>query len=85
MSLTSKLLVLRATAAVRRSERDRRRTLERELLEYSSPAERADLEATFERYPTGQTRELRDILATQEMQRLQQSHARRWPSHGTGC
>ena len=45
----------------------RRRALERELAAYSTPAERRDLEAIFDRYPDNATRELRDILAGQEV------------------
>lgn len=37
--------------------------LERELGEYSTPAQRWDLEATLDRYPDSVTRELREILA----------------------
>ena len=43
----------------------RRRELERELAAYSTPAQRYDLEATFDRYPDSITYELRDILARQ--------------------
>jgi hypothetical protein len=39
--------------------------LERELAAYSTPAQRCDLEATFDRYPDSVTYELRDILARQ--------------------
>jgi hypothetical protein len=48
-------------------ERTRRSKLERELAAYSTPAQRRDLEATFDRYPDGETHELRDILARQAM------------------
>jgi len=48
-------------------ERSRRSKLERELAAYSTPAQRRDLEATFDRYPDGETYELRDILARQAM------------------
>jgi hypothetical protein len=41
--------------------------LERELAAYSTPALRRDLEATLDRYPDGDTHELRDILARQAM------------------
>jgi hypothetical protein len=41
--------------------------LERELAAYSTPAQRSDLEAIFDRYPDGVTHELRDILACQAM------------------
>ena len=39
--------------------------LERELAAYSTPAQRCDLAATFDRYPDDVTCELRDILARQ--------------------
>jgi hypothetical protein len=39
--------------------------LERELAQYSTPAQRCDLLATFDRYPDSVTDELRDILARQ--------------------
>jgi len=39
--------------------------LERELAAYSTPAQRCDLEATFDRYPDDVTYELRDILDRQ--------------------
>jgi hypothetical protein len=42
-----------------------RRALERELASYSTPAQRRDLDAILDRYPDGDTRELRDILARQ--------------------
>ena len=41
------------------------RKLERELADYSTPAERRDLEATLDRYSDGDTSELRDILVRQ--------------------
>jgi len=44
---------------------ERRRELERELAAYSTPAQRCDLAATFDRYPDSITYELRDILARQ--------------------
>jgi hypothetical protein len=47
--------------------RARRRALERELAAYSTPAQRRDLEAIFDRYPDSVTGELRDILAGQEV------------------
>ena len=42
------------------------RRLERELGEYSTPAQRRDLEAILDRYPDGITCELRDILGRQD-------------------
>jgi hypothetical protein len=47
----------------------RRRELERELAAYCTPAQRRDLEATLDRYPDSATRELRDILVGQAMDR----------------
>ena len=49
----------------RRRPAPRRRALERELAAYSTPDQRRDLEATFDRYPDSATGELRDILARQ--------------------
>ena len=46
-------------------DRKRRRELRRELAGYSTPAQRCDLEAILDRYPDGDTDELRDILARQ--------------------
>lgn len=48
-------------------DRERRSALERELAAYSTPAQRRDLAATFDRYPESVTRELRDVLASQAM------------------
>jgi hypothetical protein len=45
----------------------RRRALERELAAYSTPAQRRDLDAILDRYPDGDTRELREILASQRL------------------
>lgn len=55
-------------AALLTPGKDRERSeLERELAVYSTPSQRADLEATLERYPDSDTYELRDILASQAM------------------
>jgi hypothetical protein len=58
--------------------RMRHSTLERELAAYSTPAQRQDLEAIFDRYPDGATHELRDILASQTMA----AYGRQQPSAG---
>ena len=47
------------------ADRERRLALERELADYSSPAERNDLEAILNRYSDSDTSELRDILTRQ--------------------
>jgi hypothetical protein len=49
------------------ADSSRRRALERELAAYSTPAQRRDLDAILDRYPDGDTRELRDILARQRL------------------
>ena len=63
-------MVLMAAAAFTQTwpeeARTRRRVLERELAAYCTPAQR-HLEATLDRYPDDVTRELRDILAGQEV------------------
>jgi hypothetical protein len=46
---------------------ERRSELARELAEYSTPAQRSDLEAILDQYPDDITYELRDILASQAM------------------
>jgi len=67
MSIAGKFFVYRASRAARAANRLRRRTLERELADYSSAADRADLEAILDRYPDGVTQEMRDILAIQHL------------------
>lgn len=62
------LLLLLSTPLVPVSpaaDRKRRSQLARELAAYSTLAQRCDLEATLDRYPDSDTRELRDILAGQ--------------------
>src|SRR5215470_15895615 len=49
------------------ADNPRHRALERELATYSTPAQRRDLDAILDRYPDGDTRELRDILARQRL------------------
>jgi hypothetical protein len=68
MEIWSRVLVWRAGMALRRANRQRRGSLRRELASYT-PAELRDLEATIERYPLGQTHELRSMLAAQRLQR----------------
>jgi hypothetical protein len=50
-----------------KEDRVRLAQLRRELGAYSTAAQRADLEATLDRYPDGETRELREILARQAL------------------
>ena len=53
------------TPGYSKEDRTRRADLERELGEYSTQAQRCDLEAALERYPDRLAGELRDILARQ--------------------
>lgn len=46
------------------ADRERRSQLKRELAAFSTPVQRCDLAATFDRYPDGITHEMRDILAS---------------------
>jgi hypothetical protein len=75
MDVRSRVLVWRIGIFLRRENRRRRRVLRRELAAYT-PRELLDLEAVIERYPLGQTHELRSMLVTQ---RLQQAWTR--PPH----
>ena len=61
--LTAALLAPSDPAA----DNSRHRALERELAAYSTPSQRRDLDAILDRYPDGDTRELRDILARQRL------------------
>jgi len=63
-ALLAILGVLRLSAFGRR----RRSELERELAAYSTPAQRRDLEAAFDRYSDDVTSELREIMASQRTQ-----------------
>ena len=61
--LTAALLAPSDPAA----DNPRHRALERELAAYSTPSQRRDLDAILDRYPDGDTRELREILARQSL------------------
>ena len=70
MRLRSRLLVWRAGILLRAANRRRRRRLIAELADYRTPAEIDDLWALLESYPPGQTQELRDVLAAQQLRAL---------------
>ena len=59
------LMRLVSTVRTRWQAHKQRCELERELAEYSTPAQRCDLQATLNRYPDSVTYELRDILTRQ--------------------
>jgi hypothetical protein len=65
MGTTHLLSTMRDNVAAHRRERDARHTLERELSAYSTEADRADIEAMIDRYPSEDTAEIRQILANQ--------------------
>jgi hypothetical protein len=67
MEIWSRLLVWRTGLLLRRANRRRRSLLRRELASYTA-TELLDLEAAIERYPLGQTRELRSMVAAQRFQ-----------------
>ena len=64
------LMRLARAVRIRWQEHERRCALERELAQYSTPAQRCDLAATLDRYPDSITYELRDILARAGHRRL---------------
>jgi hypothetical protein len=68
MNIRSRVLVWHTALLLRRANHQRRSVLRRELASYT-PRELLDLEAVIERYPLGQTHELRSILSTQRLQR----------------
>jgi hypothetical protein len=59
MTVAARIFIARVQAANRKAARKRRSDLERELAGYATPAERGDLEATLDRYPSGTTRATR--------------------------
>lgn len=75
MDVWTRVLVWHTGLVLRRANHRRRCQLRRELAAYT-PAELVDLEAAVERYPLGQTQELRSMLAAQ---RLRQAWTR--PPH----
>jgi hypothetical protein len=66
MGVWTRVLVWHTDLVLRRANRRRRQVLRRELAAYSGAA-LLDLEAAVERYPLGQTHELRTMLAAQRL------------------
>jgi len=73
------LVVALLSPASPKAARGRRGELERELGAYSTPAERRDLEAILDRYPDGDTHELRTILAAHFMAAARDRTPGTWP------
>ncbi|MBL8931957.1 MAG: hypothetical protein JNL54_17925 [Kineosporiaceae bacterium] len=70
MSLTDRYVIWRAERTLRRSARTERERLRREMAAYSTPAHRADLLATFDRYPDEVTARYRAELSRQTVSTL---------------
>jgi hypothetical protein len=70
MNLRTRLLMLRTRVLLRRANRRRRRALAAELAGYVTDAQRDDLFAVLDRYPDGQTEEIRDMLFQQRIRAL---------------
>jgi hypothetical protein len=70
MSMRTRLLMLRTSVLLRRANRRRRRALAAELAGYATDAQRDDLCAVLDRYPDGQTGEIRDMLFQQRIRAL---------------
>jgi hypothetical protein len=70
MKLRTRLLVTRAELLLRRENRRRRRRLAAELACYSSQADLNDLCAILDAHPDGQTHEIRQLLAGQQLRRM---------------
>jgi hypothetical protein len=78
MRLADRLVVWRAERYLRNAARRRRREVWREMSQYTTPGQRDDLLATFDRYPDSMTGSYRDILCRQAVERRQNS--RHWPA-----
>ncbi len=74
MDVRSRVLLWRTTLLLRGANRRRRTVLRRELASYRGH-ELVDLECAIERYPLGQTQELRSML---DDLRLQRAWRERW-------
>jgi hypothetical protein len=83
MTILGKLVVREATRALRRAQERRIRALERELTQFSTAADRADLSATLDRYPDHHTDEIRTILQRQSSAASQPAGHLRPPHHST--
>jgi hypothetical protein len=64
------LQAIRAEVANRRNARNDRRELERQIAAYDTPSARLEIEAVLDRHDPDETREIRDILRRQAVDRL---------------
>ncbi len=73
MQITAKIGAVRTALRNRRTERIERRRLADELGSFVTPAERAELDFIISRHAVEETREIRQILNSQQVAR-QQAH-----------
>lgn len=76
MDVWPRLLVWQTGLLLRRSARERRRTLVRELSCYTTQAELDDLGAAVERSPEAPAQEIRELLSAQRWRMLGQRAGR---------
>jgi hypothetical protein len=69
MPLKTRITDVRVTLANRRTERVARRQLAAELASFVTPAERAELDHMLGRHTPEETRQIRDILTQQDLER----------------
>jgi hypothetical protein len=69
MPLKTRIQDVRVRLANRRTERVARRQLAAELAAFQTPAERAELDLLLGRHTLEETREIRDILTRQDLER----------------
>jgi hypothetical protein len=69
MPLATTIRDLRSTLADRRTERLAHRRLSAELAAFQTPAERAELDEMLARHSAEETRQIREILSRQDVER----------------
>ena len=69
MQFKTKVRDVRVNLSNRRTERVARRRLAAELASFVTPAERAELDHMLGRHTPEETREIRDILTQQDLER----------------
>nr|ASV47089.1 hypothetical protein [uncultured bacterium] len=69
MQITARIGAVRTALQNRRTERIERRQLADELALFVSPAERAELDFIMDRHTAEETREIRQILNSQQVAR----------------
>ena len=72
-AIKTRIRQVRSTLANRRTERTAYRQLSRELASFQTPAERAELDHLIGRHSAEETREIREILTRQDLERQRKS------------